>query len=67
MPESLRGKELVSLDLGLWIALNFRGEFEDRFKSVIKEVQKSNGQVILFVDELHTIVGAGVRGVNGCF
>jgi len=60
VPESLKGKELVGLDLGLLIAgAKFRGEFEDRFKSVIKEVQKSNGQVILFVDELHTIVGAG--------
>ncbi|MBP8599992.1 AAA family ATPase [Patescibacteria group bacterium] len=60
VPETLKGKELVSLDLGLLIAgAKFRGEFEDRFKSVIKEVQKSNGQVILFVDELHTIVGAG--------
>ncbi|HPW44381.1 MAG TPA: AAA family ATPase [bacterium] len=60
VPETLKGKELVSLDLGALIAgAKFRGEFEDRLKSVIKEVQKSNGQVILFVDELHTIVGAG--------
>ncbi len=60
VPESLKGKELVTLDLGLLIAgAKFRGEFEDRFKSVLKEVQKSNGQIILFVDELHTIVGAG--------
>jgi ATP-dependent Clp protease ATP-binding subunit ClpB len=60
VPETLQGKELVGLDLGALIAgAKFRGEFEDRLKSVIKEVQKSNGQVILFVDELHTIVGAG--------
>ncbi len=60
VPESLRGKELLSLDLGLLIAgTKYRGEFEERLKNVMKEIEKSAGNIILFIDEIHTIVGAG--------
>src|SRR4026209_1666280 len=60
VPESLKDKRLVSLDLGALIAgAKYRGEFEDRLKAVLKEVQESQGEIVLFIDELHTVVGAG--------
>ncbi len=60
VPEILIGKRLMSLDLGAMIAgTRFRGEFEERLKTTIEEVQKAEGEVILFIDELHTVVGAG--------
>src|SRR5438477_5754069 len=60
VPESLRDKRLVSLDLGAMVAgAQYRGQFEERLKSVLEEIKSSNGQVITFLDELHTVVGAG--------
>ena len=63
VPESLKGKTLISLDLGSMVAgAKFRGEFEERLKAVLDEIKESNGQIITFIDELHTIVGAGATG-----
>ncbi|QLY30796.1 ATP-dependent chaperone ClpB [Nocardia huaxiensis] len=63
VPESLRGKRLVSLDLGAMVAgAKYRGEFEERLKAVLEEIKSSAGQIITFIDELHTIVGAGATG-----
>ena len=60
VPESLKNKRLVSLDMGALVAgAKYRGEFEDRLKAVLKEVETAAGQIILFIDEIHTIVGAG--------
>src|SRR5437870_3715738 len=60
VPEGLRNKRLVGLDLGAMLAgAKYRGEFEDRLKAVLKEIEDSQGQIILFIDELHTLVGAG--------
>jgi len=60
VPETLKGKRLVGLDLGSMLAgAKYRGEFEDRLKAVLKEIEAANGNIILFIDELHTLVGAG--------
>src|SRR6202012_5358443 len=60
VPEILKEKRVISLDLGSMLAgAKYRGEFEDRLKAVLKEIEESNGQIVLFIDELHTLVGAG--------
>ncbi|SHN44126.1 ATP-dependent chaperone ClpB [Cryptosporangium aurantiacum] len=63
VPESLRNKRLISLDLGAMVAgAKYRGEFEERLKSVLEEIKSSDGQIVTFIDELHTVVGAGASG-----
>ena len=63
VPESLRGKTLISLDLGSMVAgAKYRGEFEERLKAVLDEIKEAEGEIVTFIDELHTIVGAGASG-----
>ncbi|WP_216380299.1 ATP-dependent chaperone ClpB [Arcanobacterium phocae] len=63
VPESLRGKRLISLDIaGMLAGAKYRGEFEERFKAVLQEIKESDGEVVTFIDELHTVVGAGSGG-----
>jgi ATP-dependent Clp protease ATP-binding subunit ClpB len=63
VPESLRGKTLISLDLGSMVAgAKYRGEFEERLKAVLEEIKGSEGQIVTFIDEIHTVVGAGATG-----
>ncbi|MEN9558525.1 MAG: hypothetical protein RL141_894 [Candidatus Parcubacteria bacterium] len=66
VPETLKDRTLVALDVGALVAgTKFRGEFEERLKSVVREIEKANGQILLFIDELHTLVGAGGGGEHG--
>jgi ATP-dependent Clp protease ATP-binding subunit ClpB len=66
VPESLKNRRLISLDMGSLIAgAKYRGDFEDRLKAVLHEVTHSDGQIVLFIDELHTVVGAGGSGAQG--
>ena len=63
VPDSLKGRRLVSLDLASMVAgAKYRGEFEERLKAVLNEIKEAEGQVITFIDELHTVVGAGASG-----
>ncbi len=65
VPESLRGKRLISLDLGAMVAgAKYRGEFEERLKAVLAEIKSADGRIVTFIDELHTVVGAGASGAD---
>jgi ATP-dependent Clp protease ATP-binding subunit ClpB len=65
VPESLQGKRLIALDLGAMVAgAKYRGEFEERLKAVLNEIKDSDGQIVTFIDELHTVVGAGATGAG---
>ena len=68
VPSSLKNKTIWELDMGALIAgAKYRGEFEERLKNVLNEVKKSEGEIIMFIDEIHTIVGTGGDGVNRCY
>jgi ATP-dependent Clp protease ATP-binding subunit ClpB len=68
VPDSLKGCRLIGLDLGALVAgASMRGEFEERLKAVLEEVTNSNGEIILFIDEMHTVVGAGVSRAKFTF
>ena len=63
VPSALQNRQLISLDMGSLLAgAKYRGEFEERIKNVLKKVKKSDGKIILFIDEIHTVVGAGASG-----
>ena len=63
VPSALKDRQLISLDMGLLLAgAKYRGEFEERIKNVLKKVKESDGKIILFIDEIHTVVGAGASG-----
>ena len=63
VPSALQDRQLISLDMGSLLAgAKYRGEFEERIKNVLKKVKESDGKIILFIDEIHTVVGAGASG-----